>query len=372
MVSAIKKLMLLAVAAAALYGCAAPPLPDLVWPEAPEVPRVKYVRAYASSSDLKKSSFATDVLLGGESGATSLKKPMGVHVSKEGKMFITDTAGNDILIFDIVNNTFTTMAGAGSNIFQKPIGVATDPNTGRIVVADSLTGQVAVLDKDYKLISYLTPGDKFKQASGVAIDPVNKKIYVTDTQNHRIQVFDLDTLKFIKFIGKRGQYEGEFNYPSFLAVDAKGRLYVTDTQNGRVQVFDSEGKVLMTFGQFGDAPGMFARPKGIAIDSEGHIYVVDAAFNNVQIFDDEGRVLMDFSAYGSDRGQLILPAGIAIDKDDYIYVVDQFNRRVEVFEYLGEKHKLREAKEGKAPVAKEQDKPKAQQDKPKEQQEKAK
>lgn len=339
MKSMLKRLIILALPIIMFYGCAAPPLPDLVWPEPPDEPRIKYVRDYRGSSDFRKSTLAADIVLGAE-GGSSIKKPLGVHVDNRGRVYVTDTAASDIHVMDPANKVYETLSGKGTKVFFKPIGVSSD-STGRLFISDSQTDKVAVLEPDGKLKSFLEPDEPFKQPSGMAVDNDRKRLYVTDTHNHNIYVFDLDTLKQVRTIGKRGKEEGEFNFPSNIAVDRRGNLYVVDTMNGRVQIFDSDGKFIRAFGQFGDAPGMFARPKGIAIDSEDHIYIVDAAFNNVQIFNDEGQILLSFAGYGEDRGQMILPAGISIDNEDYIYVVDSWNARVNVYEYLGEKSKAR-------------------------------
>lgn len=335
----LKKLFIMITVSAAIYGCAAPPLPDLVWPEPPDEPKIKYLRAYKGSSDFSSGGIASDILLGGEAG-TMLKKPMGVFVGNDSKIYVTDTANSDVFIFDPKNSKMKTLSGMGARIFYKPIGVTADTD-GRIFVTDSQVDKVTVLDSSAKIIAYLQPDEPFKQPSGIIADSINRKLYVTDTHNHNIKVFDLDTLKNTGTIGKRGKEEGEFNFPSHLGIDNKGNLYVVDTMNGRLQILDKEGKFIRAFGQFGDAPGMFARPKGVAVDSEGHIYVVDAAFNNVQIFNEEGQVLLAFASYGSDRSQMILPAGMAVDHDDYIYIVDSWNRRINMFEYIGEKAKAR-------------------------------
>lgn len=322
-----------------IYGCTAPPLPDLVWPEPPDEPKIKYIMELKNSASLKAGSGAADILLGSDTGG-GLKKPMSVHVDNNGKVFVTDTAASDVFIFDTVSKKLDTLGSMGSRVFYKPIGITSD-YMGRIFVTDSQVDKVAVIDAKGTVIQNLVPDVPFKQPSGIVADNVNKKLYVADTHTHDIKVFDLETLKHIKTIGKRGKEEGEFNFPSHITIDTKGNLYVVDTMNGRVQIFDAEGQFLKAFGQFGDAPGMFARPKGIGVDSEGHIYIADAAFNNIQIFDDEGRTLLVFASYGNSRGQMILPAGVTVDKDDFIYVVDSWNRRVEVFEYLGEKSKAR-------------------------------
>lgn len=341
----LKRLFMMTAVAVIFYGCAAPPLPDLVWPEAPDEPKIKYLRAYRGSVDFSGKNVAADILLGGESGQ-NLKKPMGVGVGNDGKIYVTDTANSDVFVFDPKSSKMTTLGNMGAKIFYKPIGVTADRD-GRIFVTDSQVDKVTVLDANAKVVGYLQPDEPFKQPSGIVADSANRKLYVTDTHTHNIKVFDLDTLKYTGSIGKRGREEGELNFPSHLGVDNKGNLYVVDTMNGRIQIFDKEGKFIRAFGQFGDAPGMFARPKGVGVDSEGHIYVVDAAFNNVQIFNDEGQVLLAFSSYGSDRSQMILPAGMTVDQDDYIYVVDSWNRRINVFEYLGTKAKARAASQPK-------------------------
>lgn len=339
MKTTIKKILLTIAVPAMLYGCAGAPLPDIYWPEAPDTPRIKYIREYRGGSDFKTSSAATQILLGGE-GARSLSKPMSVHVDDNGKIYVTDTALPDVFLWDTGKQTATTLSDMGAKFFYKPIGVTTD-SKGRMFITDSQTDKVTILDEKGKMEGYLQPQTPFKQPTGIAADTKFNRLYVTDTHNHYVVVFDLDTLKYIKTIGKRGKEEGEFNYPSHIAVGPTGNLYVSDTMNGRIQIFDTEGKFVRAFGQFGDSPGMFARPKGVAVDSEGHIYVVDSAFNNVQIFSEEGQILLAFASYGTDRGQLVLPAGISIDKDDYIYVVDSWNRRIEKFEFLGEKYKAR-------------------------------
>ena len=324
-----------------LISCAPPKLPDLVWPGPPNPPRIKFVKSFHGGKDLKGSSFVGDVILGVSTSFT-MRKPNNIHVDKDGRVLVTDTAYTDIFIYEFPNKKVSSVNSAGARIFFKPIGVTTD-DTGRIFVSDTRTDQVAVLDNKGRLMKYISPGTPFKQPTGMTVDNANGLLYVVDTHLHNVQVFDLKTLKYQRTVGERGKEEGSFNYPSAIAVDAKGRIYVVDTMNARIQVFDLKGRFLYSYGQFGDSPGEFARPKGVAIDSEGHVYVVDAAFNNVQIFDDEGNILMAFGGYGNGRGQMILPAGIAIDKDDFIYVTDSWNERVDVYEFLGEKYKAREA-----------------------------
>jgi len=340
MLKILKSLLVIAIPLLVI-SCGPPKAPDIVWPAPPNPPRVKFVRSFHSATDLKGASIVGAVVLGADTSFT-MRKPNSIHVDKDGRILVTDTAHADIFIYDLKKKKVSSVSASGTRIFFKPIGVVTD-DTGRIFVSDTRTDQVAVLDSKGRLMRYLAPGTPFKQPTGMAVDNALGRLYVVDTHLNNVQSFDLKTLKFLKAFGERGKEEGSFNFPSNITVDEKSNIYVVDTMNARVQVFDSVGRFLYSYGRFGDTPGEFARPKGIAIDSEGHVYVVDAAFNNVQIFDKEGKILMSFGGYGNGRGQMILPAGIAIDKDDFIYVADSWNERVDVYEFLGKKHAEREA-----------------------------
>ncbi|GMR04854.1 MAG: 6-bladed beta-propeller [Thermodesulfobacteriota bacterium] len=345
MLKTLKRLLVILPLALFVLGCAPQKLPDVFYPSPPDKPRIKYIKSYRSASDLKAGSMAAAIILG-QATTYDLRKPSSVEVDGAGRIYISDTAYADVFIFDPPNKKATSIANMGTKIFYKPVGVRVD-SKGRIFVSDTRLDKVAVISPEGNLLQYLEPKMPFKQPTGLAIDEAHDRLYVVDTHLHNVQAFSLKTLKHVMTIGSRGSEEASFNYPSNVAVDKKGNIYVVDTMNARVQIFDKDGRFIRSFGRFGDVAGEFARPKGIALDSEGHIYVADAAFNNVQIFNQEGQILMAFGGYGNGRGQMILPNGIAIDKDDYIYVVDSWNERVNVYEFLGEKHKAREAQKGK-------------------------
>ncbi len=322
------------------YGCGPVVLPDVYWPGAPDQPRIKYTTQYVGPGDFNKASLIADVLLGGRPVKT-LIKPMGVHVSEAGVIYITDTALTVVFALDPVNEDAWSLLRYGKSPFQKPIGVTTD-GAGNVYATDAQSKEIMMFNNRGNFLKSIGEDSNIDRPTGLAADTKNNLLYVSDTAAHTIHVFDLITHEHLREVGDgRGTLEGQFNYPAHIAVGPNGDLVVSDTMNARVQVFDKNGIFVITFGKFGDGAGMFARPKGIAVDSEGHIYVADAAFNNIQIFNEDGEVLLAFSGYGKNRGAIILPAGMYIDKDDYIYIADSWNERVNVYEFLGEKHKKR-------------------------------
>ncbi len=317
----------------------------LVWPPAPDVPRIKWVGVYSGERDInptsdkkKKSSWMdrmAGVTLPQDSGKPRLTKPYGVAVDSKGQIYVGDAGSSVIFAFDLDNKKITYR---GASIIQSPAGLAVD-DTDRLFVADSAQHEVFVFRPDSSL-EIAFGQDRLVRPVGVAIDNENRYAYVVDAVASRVAVFDADTTKFLRYIGKPSDemaLPGTFSSPTNIAVDSDANIYVTDTFNSRVQVFNADGEFVFTFGKQGANPGTFMRPKGIAIDGDNHVYVVDSEFNNVQVFDPEGHVLMFFGDRGEQPGTFTLATGIAIDQQNRVIVTEQWSGRMQVFRYVPDK-----------------------------------
>jgi sugar lactone lactonase YvrE len=173
-------------------------------------------------------------------GAGMFIFPHGMHVDREGNVWLTDPRGKD---------------GKGHQVFK----FAPD---GKLLLT---LGKAGVTGEG---------PDTFNQPSDVAVAATGD-IFVADghdeDSNARIVKFTKDG-KFIKTWGKRGTGPGEFDTPHGIAFDSKGRLFVADRGNNRIQIFDQEGKFLAEWKQFG-------RPSGVYIDKKDVIYVADSESN---------------------------------------------------------------------------------------------
>lgn len=336
-------MVLLAISVLAIAGCAGnsnqtadESTTELVWPLPPEPPRIRYLGSVRSRADIgvtDKISLA-NALLGAEdrSNIKAMKKPYGVHVDSDGRMFVTDTGWGKLLVFDAPNKKFDVWGMGGQGTLVKPIGVTSD-SAGRIYVTDIAQKRVMVFDRNGEFVTAMGGPNELHTPAGIALNERQRRIYVADTRKHHIAVYDFGGHR-VTTIGERGADPGQFNFPTNLAVGRDGRIYVTDSMNFRVQILAPDGRPLSTFGSNGDRPGQFARAKGIAVDSDGHIYVVDAAFNNYQIFDQSGQLMLYVGSIGHEKGQFWLPAGAYMGPDDRLYVVDQYNFRVQMFQYI--------------------------------------
>jgi DNA-binding beta-propeller fold protein YncE len=322
------------------------------FPPAPDEPRIQYLTAFASDSDLGRSSSFTDYVTGVQKTTDPLVKPYGL-AAYDGNIFVCDTVAGVIEVFDLKQSRAVNFAPQGEGKFRLPINITIDQD-GTRYVSDTGREQVLVFRNDGTFLEAMGKKDEMKP-SDVAI--TRDRLYVTDLKNHCVKVFSKADRKFLFAIPTDAKAaEGKLFSPTNLAVDEQGgRLLVSDTGGNVVQVYDLAGKYLKTIGRAGVAPGLFARPKGVAVDRQGLAYVVDAATQVVQIFDTEGRLLLFFGQAGaSTRGELILPAAVKVDYDhlsyfqkyvapgrqlDYlIFVTSQFGgQKVSVYGFLKQK-----------------------------------
>jgi DNA-binding beta-propeller fold protein YncE len=138
--------------------------------------------------------------------------------------------------------------------------------------------------------------------------------------------------------GETGSGNGEFNGPTYDAVDGSGNLWVVDSGNNRVEEFSSTGAFIRAIGSSGKGNGQFERPTGIAINSAtGEVYVADRNNNRIEEFSAEGIFIRAFGSHGTGNGQLIFPAGVAVEPNasGNVWVADNGNNRVEEFSSTG-------------------------------------
>ena len=120
------------------------------------------------------------------------------------------------------------------------------------------------------------------------------------------------------------------------AEDLNGVLYRATPSANVVSLIGSNGAPVWTTGTNGSGPGQFDFPTAIAADNRGRVLVVDRGNARVQILEgSSGRYLGAFGSVGTGPGQFRLPRHIATF-GDRIYVVDQLNHRVNVYDPTGQ------------------------------------
>jgi len=329
-----------------IQACAATPdkdeqetLAPLVFPPAPDQPRLIFERTVQSSSDIEVADPQTQLrqMLTGESaGGKAMAKPFDVAAC-QGHVFVSDTVQRVVMVFDAAQKRFFQFGEREPGLLRKPLGLATDSDCN-VYVADGTTRRILVFDQDGGFLKALGGQQWFERLSHIAVDREGVTVYAVDTGGidtdaHQIRVFDVESGEHLYDIGQRGAQDGQFNLPRDIEFGTDGRLYVVDGGNFRVQVLEKDGTWVRSIGTLGRRYGQFARPKGIAVDPDGNVYVSDAAHGNFQIFDVQGQLLLFVGSRSErlDRATYMLPAGIDVDEDGRVYMVDQYFRKLDVY-----------------------------------------
>ena len=303
----------------------------IFWPGAPEKPRITYL--WSLYSLMPEGSSVMDMLAGkyefyDVKAAPVLLKPM--YASRRAdNLYIADAGAARVTVINLKSREVFHVGVEEKGELSLPVCVVTDPE-GNIYVSDATLHKVYKYDPKGRFIKDFP----FEGARPVGLfyEDASQSLYVSDTAGHAVHVFDKEgKLRFT--IGKRGEEDGEFNFPTYLWADS-GHLIVADTLNARIQIFDAHGRFLSKFGIRADTFKGFSTPKGVAADTFGNIYVVDSRQDMVKIFDKDGNILLSLGSEGNDYGKFNLPNGIFIDKENTIYVSDTYNMRIQAFSLI--------------------------------------
>ncbi len=327
-----------------LFPSGSEPARALVWPPPPDIPRYQFAGELAGERNfgLAEQSrpgtgervvrWLVGLGAGSQEDPRELVRPQAGAMDDRGRIYVTDVGRKAVFVFDEPQGKLFIWDQAGEyTSFVSPIGIVVGRD-GEVLVADSGLRRIVRLDRSG------VPRGSFAQGivgrpTGLARDPQSGRIFVADTAQHDIKVFN-DRGKLMQTIGRRGKELGEFNAPTHLAY-RDGYLYVSDTLNARVQVLTAGGEPVNSLGARGLFVGNLTRPKGIAVDHDRNIYVVEGYYDHLLVFDEDGRFLLPIGGTGTAVGRFFLPAGAWTDKLGRVFVADMFNGRVVIFRYLG-------------------------------------
>ena len=207
-------------------------------------------------------------------GAGLILSPHGIHVDKDGNVWVTDCA--------------CTLGGGRGRATGDPAAPAATPNQPPPTAGKG--HQIYKFSPDGKLLLTLGKAggarepEYFTEPNDVLVAP-NGDIFVAEGHSSRAATADRpasparvlkfdNTGKLIKSWGQFGKGPNDFDQPHALAMDSKGRLFIGDRGNNRIIVADQDGKILDTWYQF-------SRPSGIYIDKNDTIYVADSESGSV-------------------------------------------------------------------------------------------
>lgn len=229
----------------------------------------------------------------------------------------------------------------------QPLPGQLDADVPLIIVGNYLSGIVTIFQYDGRigeLVPYTSFGGmgrlpwQFNKPQGLAVDPLTNDIFIADSGNNRVARWRLHPsgiVGLVEVFGELGQGNGQFHTPTDVAVCDSGRLYITDQNNNRIQVFDNELNWQYSFGQPGYSINSdhFLLPTSIDYDNQ-HLFVSDLVNRAIKVFDVNGTFIDSFSGFGADtnKGQLWMPY-LLHARDNHIYLPDCALNRINVYRF---------------------------------------
>jgi len=281
-------------------------------------------------------------------GAGTMASPQGVAVDHDGHLYVADTSNHRVLAWTSAsafqNADPATLVlgqpnaqqsgpyGLGAKGFDFPQGLAVDPVTGNLYVADVGNSRVLRFPKPFANATHVEPDAVFGQPDfatrapnsggltehslnlprAVAVD-AQGNLWVADTSNNRVLRFPAAALNTINpaadlVLGQPDFHSARtnrgaavsaagFNSPLALTFDAQSNLYVADFFNTRVMKFPapvtSASAATIIYGEPNattrgvpqiPTSSSMAGPAGVAVNSDGTLYVAVPNDNRVLVF----------------------------------------------------------------------------------------
>jgi YVTN family beta-propeller protein len=200
-----------------------------------------------------------------------------------------------------------------------PLAVAVDSATGRAYFIDN-DGYLWVIDEasDSIVDEVYLPNYGVYSPDAVAVDPTTDEIFVADQYSNEMVTIDgsSDQAVNISSVG----YGADS-----IAVDAgTGRVYVTNEYDNTVSVLDEYGNNLMTL-----SVGYY--PDAVAVDPTTHaVYVGNLYENDVDVFDGSSDAGLQ-NGVSASIGGVGYPVALAVDPSSgTLYVADEYDNAVQV------------------------------------------
>uniref|UniRef100_Q02BN7 NHL repeat containing protein n=1 Tax=Solibacter usitatus (strain Ellin6076) TaxID=234267 RepID=Q02BN7_SOLUE len=184
---------------------------------------------------------------------------------------------------------------------------------------------------------------QFSSPTGLALDPKTGNLYIADSANHRIRMISGSTISTVAGNGTAG-FAGDkaaatsanLNTPSGVALDSSGNFYIADSLNSVIRKVTG-GTITTVAGDYTQFPGdqgdggqanvaVLNNPTSVMVDPAGNYYIADSGNNRIRKVDTTGTINAYLGTLAT-GGRLRNPYALALF-GNVLYIADTSNNRI--------------------------------------------
>ena len=272
----------------------------------------------------------------GSPTSSTFTDPRGIEVTPDGKLVVCDEWDYSLKEFNYTTSGATLIrelfgSAAPKTGANSPRGLALDSD-GHLFASDWWNQRIVRSNRDGVIdLVWGQRGTRDDPGSlnfqwGVAVQPGTNRVFVANRESHEITVFDHNG-KWLTKWGQRGSDTAstDMTFPQGLAFDSDGTLLVSDTGNGRIKRFtidsNGNGTYKAVYGSQGTGVGQMQMPTGIDTAADGTIWVADTKNNRIQSY--KNGVWTAFTKPTGSTRPFAVPWGVTVHPTDgSIWVAD--------------------------------------------------
>lgn len=256
------------------------------------------------------------------------KKPLGVSVSKDGKIYVADSDNHRIRIFDDQWRLIRQFGkfGSGKGQFGYPVA-AVENNAGEVFVSEIFNNRVQVLSEQGNFIRWFPKDAKQLISPSVMIIDPSDNVYVFDRGDQVIKVFSRSG-EFMNKFGAGDSVNEKLRFVMGMGFATDGSLLVADSGNRMLKQFNVDGTFRELITGVQGVPNM-GLPRGLAVINENKFAVADSLSRKVYLLEKKGQTWKSRILAHT----FVLPDGAWYDQGK-LYITDRGDNSIVVFENI--------------------------------------
>ncbi len=255
-----------------------------------------------------------------------LKQPEGVAYDGKSLVIVADTGNARLVEYTFTGDALTARAEIALPQLSYPIRLQVDPK-GMIYALDGKSRRILRISPSGEFKGYVEPKGTDSAAPLVPrsfrVDR-NGTVYILDVLSARVLVLDPDgnVVRAIAFPKEAGFF-------SDVAVDESGTLFLVDSVGRRVFSAAPDSAAVSPLSPVLKEDLDF--PTSVAVDARGNLLVVDQNGGGIVVLGRDGAFRGRQLGMGWKDGLLRYPSQVCAGADGNVFVADRGNNRVQAF-----------------------------------------